>query len=129
VDQAVILAETPELPRDETGPVFREPWEAEAFAIVLRLYQNGHFTWPEWVEYLSAEIAAAKARGETDDGTRYYHHWLAALEKIVAGKGISSFGELADRKAAWEAAYLATPHGQPVLLGGGHDHHHDEHHD
>lgn len=105
----------PSLPRDEGGPVFDEPWQAEAFAITIRLHQAGVFTWKEWVAALSAEIAAA------DDGPSqpYYAQWLAALEKLVAVKGVASCAEMAALKAAWRDAYLRTPHGQPVELGRG----------
>jgi nitrile hydratase accessory protein len=87
---------------DEEGPVFREPWEAVAFALVLKLYQGGHFTWPEWVEYLSGEIQAARERGEVDSGSTYYHHWLAALEKLVKDKGLAKGADLAHRKTEIE---------------------------
>ena len=87
----------PALPMDEQGPVFREPWEAQAFALVLRLYQGGHFTWPEWVEHLSAEIRAVRGEGDPDPG--YYQHWLTALETLVSAKGLVARGELLARKA------------------------------
>src|SRR5260370_32036702 len=93
----------PPLPMDEEGPVFREPWEAGAFALVLKLYQGGHFTWPEWVEYLSAEIRAAQRERDPDLGQTYYQHWQAALEKLVIAKGLAPSVELAARKAEIEA--------------------------
>ena len=108
--------ELPSLPRDEDGPVFREPWEAQAFALTLRLYEGGHFTWPEWAECLSEEFAAAQIAGDPDLGDTYYLHWLKALEKIVARKGLLSVDELARRKAAWDRAAHATPHGEPIVL-------------
>jgi nitrile hydratase accessory protein len=93
----------PPLPMDEEGPVFREPWEAAAFALVLKLYQGGHFTWPEWVEYLSGELRVARERGEADTSSTYYNHWLAALEKLVTDKGLARAADLARRKAEIEA--------------------------
>ncbi len=107
----------PRIPRDAEGPVFRAPWEAQAFALAVTLHERGHFTWKEWAERLAAEIAAAAARGEPDDGTRYYERWLAALEKLVAEKGLVGLGELAVRKDEWDRAARATPHGQPIELG------------
>lgn len=104
------------IPRDADGPVFRAPWEAQAFGMAVALHARGHFTWKEWAARLADEIAAAQARGETDDGTRYYHHWLAALEKIVADKGLVAGAELATRKDEWEHAARETPHGQPIEL-------------
>lgn len=94
-------------------PVFAEPWQAQAFALVLKLHEAGHFTWPEWAEALAAEIATA---GPQDDGSAYYDHWLAALERLATRRGLVTFGEVAARKSAWAAAYSRTPHGQPVVL-------------
>jgi len=113
------LAALPALPRDEEGPVFAEPWQAQAFAMTLKLHEAGYFTWAEWTEHLSAEIAAAKARGDPDLGDTYYEHWLAALEKLVAKKGIVSLADLARRKHEWDAAARATEHGKPIELGKG----------
>ena len=110
------LEALPGLPRDADGPVFREPWEATAFALTLRLHAAGHFTWAEWAQTLSAEIKAAQAAGDPDLGDTYYRHWLAALERLAAAKGLADADSLAQRKDAWRAAYLATPHGQPVRL-------------
>jgi nitrile hydratase accessory protein len=110
------VPDLPALPRDEEGPVFRAPWEAQAFAMAVRLHEKGHFTWREWAERLSAEIRAAQAAGDPDLGTTYYRHWLAALEKIVAEKGLVGSEELARRKAEWEGAARATPSGQPIVL-------------
>jgi len=106
------------LPRDAEGPVFGDPWQGQAFALAVRLFEQGHFTWSEWARALSTELKAAAARGEPDDGSRYYEHWLAALEKLVAAKGLSDGHSLARRKDQWRAAYLATPHGKPVTLEG-----------
>jgi nitrile hydratase accessory protein len=111
------LRAIPRLPRDEDGPVFREPWEAQAFAMAVKLHERGVFTWPEWAAALAAELAAARERGEPDDGTRYYEHWLAALETIVDARRVVSREELARRADEWDAAARATPHGKPIELG------------
>jgi nitrile hydratase accessory protein len=111
------LADLPSLPRDEEGPVFREPWEAQAFAMAVVLSERGHVTWKEWAERLAFEIKEAARRGEPDDGTRYYLHWLSALERLVAEKGLVLPEELAVRKADWDRAARATPHGEPIVLG------------
>ncbi|MHB8619209.1 MAG: nitrile hydratase accessory protein [Chloroflexota bacterium] len=97
-------------------PVFREAWEAQAFAMATLLQERGHVTAKEWTEALSREIASARERGEPDDGTRYYDHWLAALERLVAAKGLIDAAELAAREAEWAEAARSTPHGQPVEL-------------
>ena len=106
----------PSLPRDEDGPVFREPWEAQAFSMTVMLHQQGHFTWKEWTECLGVEIAGANKRGDPDLGDTYYLHWLAAIEKMVAEKGLVGADSLSLRKKEWDAAARATPHGQPILL-------------
>lgn len=108
--------ELAQLPRDAGGPVFAEPWQAQAFALAMTLCQQGHFTRNEWATALGGELEAAARRGEPDDGSRYYEHWLAALERLVAEKGLANHAALASRKSAWISAYQTTPHGQPVEL-------------
>jgi nitrile hydratase accessory protein len=110
------LAALPRLPRDEEGPVFAEPWQAQAFALAVKLSEQGHFTWKEWAAALAEELQAAVDRGEPDDGSRYYQHWLATLERLVTEKGLTDPGALLARKEAWIEAYLHTPHGKPVML-------------
>lgn len=110
------LAALPQLPRDEGGPVFAEPWQAQAFALAVKLSEQGHFTWKEWAAALAAELKSAADRGEADDGSHYYEHWLAALERLVAAKGLSNPAALLARKEAWADAYRHTPHGKPVEL-------------
>jgi nitrile hydratase accessory protein len=110
------LAALPRLPRDEGGPVFAEPWQAQAFALAVRLSEEGHFTWKEWAATLGDELKADAARGESDDGSRYYHCWLTALERLVVMKGLSDPVALSARKDAWAEAYRHTPHGKPVEL-------------
>ncbi len=106
----------PRLPRDEGGPVFAEPWQAQAFALAVKLSELGHFTWNEWAATLGNELNADAARGEADDGSRYYHCWLAALERLVVAKQLSDPATLSERKEAWAEAYRHTPHGKPVEL-------------
>ena len=106
----------PRLPRDQDGPVFAEPWQAQAFALAVKLSEQGHFTWKEWAAALADELQAASDRGEPDDGSRYYEYWLAALEKLVVSKGLSNPQAMHDRKEAWADAYRHTPHGKPVEL-------------
>ncbi|MCP5373763.1 MAG: nitrile hydratase accessory protein [Hyphomicrobiales bacterium] len=110
------LDRLPALPRDADGPVFAAPWQAQAFAMAVALNARGHFTWPEWVETFAAELAAGDPPG-VDPADAYYHHWLAALEKIVAAKGLAPAGEQDRRRAAWAAAVARTPHGRPIELG------------
>lgn len=95
-------------------PVFKAPWEAQAFAMAVSLHERGVFSWKEWAEALAAVIAEAGASG---DGEDYYRHWMTALERIVAAKGVISSEALALRRAEWEEAAQHTPHGQPIELG------------
>jgi len=113
------LAALPPLPRGADGPVFAEPWQAQAFALAVKLSEQGHFTWKEWAAALADELNAAASRGEPDDGSRYYHHWLAALERLVTAKGLADPAALFARKEAWAEAYRRTPHGKPVELDAG----------
>src|ERR1700739_1032692 len=94
------LAALPTLPRDEGGPVFAEPWQAQAFALALKLSEQGHFTWKEWATALADELKAAADLGEPDDGSHYYEHWLATLERLVAAKGLSDPVAMLARKEA-----------------------------
>ena len=110
-------AALPNLPRDHEGsPVFREPWEAQAFAMAVRLHEAGHFTWTEWAAALAEQIRLAQAAGDPDLGDTYYVHWLAALERLVAEKGLVSAEELAQRKGEWAEVARSTPHGKPIEL-------------
>jgi nitrile hydratase accessory protein len=104
---------------DESGPVFRAPWEAEVFALALQLNERGLFTWTEWAATLGEEIRKAQAAGDPDTGETYYHHWLATLERIVAAKGLADAGLLARTRDAWQHACARTPHGTPIELLSG----------
>ena len=106
----------PRLPKDEDGPVFAEPWQAQAFAMAVKLSELGYFTWKEWAAALADELKAAVDRGAPDDGSHYYEHWLATLERLVTSKGLSDPEALLARKEAWADAYRHTPHGKPVEL-------------
>jgi nitrile hydratase accessory protein len=110
------LRALPPLPRDEEGPIFAEPWQAQAFALAVKLSEQGYFTWKEWAAALAEEIKAAGRRGEADDGSRYYDYWLSALERLVTEKGLTDSSALLTRKEEWADAYRHTPHGKPVQL-------------
>ncbi len=106
----------PGVPRDADGPVFREPWEAQAFAMTLALHERGLFTWAEWAATLASEIKRAQGAGDPDTGETYYSHWLAALEKLVEEKGVATGQTLHRYRDAWDHACDRTPHGQPIEL-------------
>ena len=119
-DPAPPMASLPAgIPCGADGPVFREPWEAQAFAIVVALHQRGLFEWSEWAQYLSRAIADAQAGGDPDTGDTYYLHWLAALERLVSDKGLAPPLALGALRQAWRVAAEVTPHGQPIELATG----------
>ena len=106
----------PGIPRDADGPVFREPWEAQAFAMALALHARGLFSWNEWAAALAAEIKRAQAAGDADTGETYYRHWLATLERLIADKGVATPDTLHRYRDAWDHAADRTPHGSPIVL-------------
>jgi nitrile hydratase accessory protein len=106
----------PNIPRNAEGPVFREPWQAQAFALALSLHERGVFSWKEWSAALGDEIKKAQAGGDPDTGETYYHHWLATLERMVAAKGLADPHLLARTRDAWQRACGRTPHGTPIEL-------------
>jgi len=131
MDQNSNIDQLPGLPRNEGGPLFAEPWQLTAFGIVLALHRNGYFQWREWVNCISAEIELGKTYGldpENHNGI-YYHQWLAALEKLVTDKELSSFDELMARKEQWRHADEHRSFGEPLSLHGHHHHHHAHGHD
>jgi nitrile hydratase accessory protein len=104
------------IPRDDDGPVFREPWEAQAFAMALALHERGLFTWSEWAATIADEIKRAQAAGDSDTGETYYRHWLNTLERLVAEKGVTDSNTLTRYRDAWDHAADRTPHGKPIQL-------------
>src|SRR5947208_13366004 len=106
----------PSIPRDAQGPVFREPWEAQAFAMAVALHARGLFTWPEWAAMLAEEIKRAQAAGDPDTGETYYRHWLATLERLISAKVVASSETLHRYRDAWDHASDCTPHGSPIVL-------------
>ena len=106
----------PGLPADSKGPVFCEPWEAQAFAMALALHAKGVFTWGEWAAMLGETIKSAQAAGDPDTGATYYRHWLATLERMVAEKSVTTKTDLDSHRDAWERAAARTPHGRPIEL-------------
>lgn len=113
------LDRIPFLPRDHDGPVFREPWEAHAFALAVELHAHGVFTWSEWAAALADEIARAEAAGHPDTGETYYRHWLSALEGLIVCKGLATFAKIEETTRAWHIAAERTPHGQQIELSLG----------
>ena len=111
-----LACDLPGLPRDDSGPVFRAPWEAQAFALALALHERGAFTWPEWAAALTEAIRQAQAAGDPDLGDTYYRHWLDALEQLVIRKGLADAQRLHALEHAWETAASRTPHGRPIEL-------------
>ena len=97
------LAALPLLPRDEKGPAFAEPWQAQAFAALVKLVEEGRITREEWAARLGSQFREAEDQGNFDTGQRYYEHWLRALEKLVVERGLADWQELAAERATIEA--------------------------
>ncbi len=116
IPAGIDLKDLPALPLDDDGPVFAEPWQAQAFAMVLELTEAGRFSWAEWASALGRELQDAAAAGNPDDGSRYYYHWVAALENLVQRKELAAKEQLEQRKEDWGKAFRNTPHGKPVVL-------------
>ena len=106
----------PGIPFDGEGPVFRAPWEAQAFAMAVTLHQRGLFSWSEWAAALTLQITRAQVAGDADTGETYYLHWLATLEHMIGAKGIATPDTLHRTRDAWDHAADRTPHGQPIEL-------------
>ena len=114
--EGAFMAALPTLPRDAEGPVFREPWEGQAFAMALALHQRGLFTSCDWATTLALEIKDAQAAGDPDTGSTYYRHWLRALERLLTEKELASRAMLARYRRAWAHAAARTSHGTPIIL-------------
>lgn len=107
-------ADSPGLPKSAEGdPVFAEPWQAQAFAMTVRLHEQGVFTWAEWAKALSREVHRP---GRAADGRDYFDCWVAALSSLLSDRGVASETEQDALSHRWERAAEATPHGQPILL-------------
>lgn len=116
LDSSATASRLPGVPSDSEGVVFREPWEAQAFAIAVALHEHGVFSWSEWTAALAAEIQGPQERGDQDAGETYYHHWLTALERLLVAKQTITPEAIARYRQAWERAAHRTPHGTPIEL-------------
>ena len=117
MSEVMELADLPLLPRDSDGPVFAEPWQAQAFAVVVELTEAGTISREEWADCLGAVLQEATDRGQYDTGERYYDHWLAALERIIVEKNLAAPDEL---KSEGESIREHDHHNREHQLDGGH---------
>ena len=105
------------IPREVEGDgVFDEPWQAQAFSVLVALQTTGRFEWKQWVEVFSSTIKQAPALPGESPHQTYYRQWVSALEEMVIRLSLMQVGEIAGRTEEWRRAYLNTPHGQPVQL-------------
>ena len=97
-------------------PAFEAPWHAQVFALTVHLNEAGHFGWPDWTQAFGATLKRHGLGKELDGGDDYFHAWLETLEAMLRDKGLAEGRAVEEMRAAWEAAYLRTPHGAPVRL-------------
>lgn len=97
-------------------PAFEAPWHAQAFALAVHLNERGVFDWTDWTQAFGAELKRRGADKALDGGDDYFLAWIATLEHLCCDRGLAEAATLTALKASWEAAYLSTPHGQPVQL-------------
>jgi nitrile hydratase accessory protein len=121
------LSDLPLLPRDEEGPVFEEPWQAQAFAVVVKLNEAGLITWKEWAQCLGSVFQEAESRGEYDTGKRYYEHWLTALERFAREKNLAQSDELEREEEEILARFIEHTHEHEHEHEHGHTHEHSDH--
>lgn len=100
---------------------FEQPWHATAFALAVHLHEAGHFTWPEWADSFSTMLAQHGVDRELDGGDDYYNAWIATLQHMLEARRLTDIATINTVKNQWEAAYLATPHGEPVHIGAAHN--------
>ena len=112
----LFLSSLPSDLTDADEPVFAEPWQAQAFAMTITLYERGLFSWSEWAETLSLKLEERASVGDDQAGQHYYEDWLAALELLVSSRTDIRSAALVDLKDNWEQAYRTTPHGEKVTL-------------
>ena len=115
-DQVLLSPFVPNLAKDEEGPQFNEPWQAQVFALAVSLSEAGLFSWQEWTDELSFTILKAQELGDPDLGSTYYQHWLKTLERMLTSKEVLDQTSILQRMKIWEEAYLRTPHGQPIKI-------------
>ncbi|MEP1537026.1 MAG: nitrile hydratase accessory protein [Paracoccaceae bacterium] len=97
-------------------PAFQAPWHAQLFALTVHLHEAGHFTWPDWAAAFSATLKRHGADKDLNGGDDYFAAWLEALESKLRDLGLANDAQIEALRAAWETAYLTTPHGDPVKL-------------
>ena len=114
--RATEVPDVPGIPVDDDGPVFDEPWQAQAFALAVSLHERGVFSWPQWAAALGEQLAAARAAGDPDTGETYWLHWLATLERMVERHGLTDAATLDRYRTGWDRAAHRTPHGRPIEL-------------
>lgn len=73
-------------PQEDGEPVFDAPWQARSFAMAVKLYESGLFSWKEWSDRLSQNIATHERQGAVVNSEDYYSLWQQTLEQFVEEK-------------------------------------------
>jgi nitrile hydratase accessory protein len=90
------IADLDSLPRKNGELVFQAPWEGRAFGMAAVLTKQAGFDWNAFRHELVAEIAARP-------DAPYYTSWLAALERLLLGRGALSEAEIDRRQAEYRS--------------------------
>ncbi|WP_405110447.1 nitrile hydratase accessory protein [Phaeobacter sp. BS52] len=104
------------LAQAQPDPAFGQPWHAQVFALTVHLNERGAFSWGDWVARFSATLRRHGLAKDLNGGEDYFAAWLETLEHYLAEASTVAVEDAADMRLKWEAAYLTTPHGQPVRL-------------
>lgn len=99
-------------------PVFEAPWHAQVFALTVHLNEAGRLSWPDWAARFGATLKRHGVQRALNGGEDYFAAWLETLENVLAEQGAATPDAVEKTRAAWEHAYLNTPHGAPVSLDG-----------
>ena len=93
-----------------------EPCHEQIFALTIHLNEQGHFEWKDWSQAFSEALSLKSSNGAIVEDEDYYLVWLKTIEEFLAQNGKLKSDEITSYFDAWSAAFLSTPHGQPVKL-------------
>jgi nitrile hydratase accessory protein len=100
-----------QIPRKEGELSFREPWEVRTLGLVVSLYEEGHFTWPEFQSELVEAISEWEQLPEAErPAWSYYGCWQQAAERLIAKKDLVTSDEFDERAEEFMSGKRTPPH-------------------